>query len=70
MIVTLVLVKVVIVTLVREVIPKKAASFWTLSKGGVGSNPNQKVWGYFFWGLLLDITEERGGIEPIPKVLG
>ena len=37
-------------------------------KGG-GSKPNLKVLGCFFLGLLLDITEESGGVDPIPKPL-
>ena len=38
-----------------------------------GSNPNTKAesFGAVFLGLLLDITEEKGGgVEPIPKIWG
>ena len=49
---------------------KKAAFFWTLSKrGGEGPTQIQRFW-VSFWGLLLDIMEERGRGAGFPKGLG
>ena len=53
----------------REVILKKAASFWKFPKRGGGVQPESKSFWVFFFGFLLDIFKRRGGGEPIPKVL-
>ena len=49
-------------SLLREDIPrKKPLTFGHCPKGGRGVQPESKSFGVVFLGLLLDITEERGG---------
>ena len=49
---------------------KKTAYFWTLSKR-VGGKPESKSFGVIFFGPSFGhYGGKRGGVEPIPKVLG